>query len=75
MWSVSEVRALRPRIIDSLFLRESLDQLCFARQPEMLCLAKRTIGMGEFLRYTRQCFSVDMNTGGKIAIGLGTSYE
>jgi len=56
-------------------LRKGLDQLCFARQPKMLCFAIRTMGMGEFLWHPRQCFSIDMNTGGKIAISLGTSYE
>jgi hypothetical protein len=66
---------LGPRVFSSFLLRKGLDQLCFARQPEMLCFAIRTMGMGEFLRHPRQCVSVDMNTGGKIAISLGTSYE
>jgi hypothetical protein len=69
------MRALRRRYSDSVLLVEGLDQLRFARQPEMLCFAIGTTGMGKLLRHPRQCFSIDMNTGGKIATSLGTSYE
>jgi hypothetical protein len=31
--------------------------------------------MGKLLRHPRQCFSIDMDTGVKIATSLGTSYE
>jgi hypothetical protein len=66
---------LRPCYLDLFLLWESLDQLRFARQPEMLCFAIGTTGMGKLLRHPRQCVSIDMNTGGKIATSLGTSYE
>ena len=41
----------------------------------MLGFAVRAAGVGELLGHSRQCFSIDMNTGGKIATSLGTSYE
>jgi len=74
-WSVKGTRGLRLRVFISFVLQEGFNQFCFPRQPEMLSFAIRTTRLREFLRHTRQCFCVDVNTGGKIAASLWASYK